>query len=84
MTSHVSAALAPGGDIPAPHIEYGQIMPILLVLGVAVAGVLVEAFVGRTWRYTVQVPRRRPRCPAARRNSAPPPPGSSRPRSSRC
>ncbi|WP_030163850.1 NADH-quinone oxidoreductase subunit NuoN [Spirillospora albida] len=56
MTSHVSAALAPGGDIPAPHIEYGQIMPILLVLGVAVAGVLVEAFVGRTWRYTVQVP----------------------------
>ncbi|MEV4004943.1 NADH-quinone oxidoreductase subunit NuoN [Actinomadura sp. NPDC049753] len=55
-TSQVSAVLAQGGDIPAPHIEYGQIAPLLLVLGVAVAGVLVEAFVGRTARYYVQVP----------------------------
>ncbi|MFD0685746.1 NADH-quinone oxidoreductase subunit NuoN [Actinomadura fibrosa] len=55
-SSQVSAALAQGGDIPAPHIEYGQIGPMLLVLGIAVAGVLVEAFVGRTWRYAVQVP----------------------------
>ncbi|GGQ32884.1 NADH-quinone oxidoreductase subunit NuoN [Actinomadura coerulea] len=55
-TSQVSAVLAQGGDIPAPHIEYGQIAPLLLVLGVAVAGVLVEAFVGRNARYYVQVP----------------------------
>ncbi|NDU72554.1 NADH-quinone oxidoreductase subunit NuoN [Actinomadura sp. DSM 109109] len=55
-TSQVSAVLAQGGDIPAPHIEYGQIAPLLLVLGAAVAGVLVEAFVGRTARYYVQVP----------------------------
>ncbi|WP_439951689.1 NADH-quinone oxidoreductase subunit NuoN [Actinomadura kijaniata] len=43
-------------EIPAPHIEYGQLGPMLLVFGVAVAGVLVEAFVGRTWRNTVQIP----------------------------
>ncbi|WP_131737424.1 NADH-quinone oxidoreductase subunit NuoN [Actinomadura roseirufa] len=55
-SSHVSAVLAQGGEIPAPHIEYGQIGPLLLVLGVAVAGVLVEAFAGRTWRYYLQVP----------------------------
>ncbi|GGU00959.1 NADH-quinone oxidoreductase subunit NuoN [Actinomadura citrea] len=55
-TSQVSAVLAQGGDIPAPHIEYGQIAPLLLVLGVAVVGVLVEAFVGRSARYYVQVP----------------------------
>ncbi|MEV0667130.1 NADH-quinone oxidoreductase subunit NuoN [Actinomadura luteofluorescens] len=55
-TSQVSAVLAQGGDIPAPHIEYGQIAPLLLVLGAAVVGVLVEAFVGRTARYYVQVP----------------------------
>ncbi|MEU5876805.1 NADH-quinone oxidoreductase subunit NuoN [Spirillospora sp. NPDC047279] len=50
-----SAVLAQG-DISAPHIEYGQLAPTLLVFGVAIAGVLVEAFVGRTWRYSVQVP----------------------------
>jgi NADH-quinone oxidoreductase subunit N len=55
-TSQVSAVLAQGGDIPAPHIEYGQIMPLILVLGLAVVGVLVEAFVGRNARYYVQVP----------------------------
>ncbi|MGH3587113.1 MAG: NADH-quinone oxidoreductase subunit NuoN [Pseudonocardia sp.] len=54
--AQVGAALAQGGDIPAPHIEYGQIAPMLLVFGVAIAGVLVEAFVGRTWRYYLQVP----------------------------
>ncbi|WP_067466776.1 NADH-quinone oxidoreductase subunit NuoN [Actinomadura macra] len=55
-SSQVSAVLAQGGDIQAPHIEYDQIGPLLLVLGVAVLAVLVEAFVGRTWRYYVQVP----------------------------
>src|SRR5512139_56298 len=53
--STVSALAAPG-QIPAPHIEYGQLGPMLLVFGIAVAGVLVEAFVGRDWRYAVQVP----------------------------
>ncbi|TDC92225.1 NADH-quinone oxidoreductase subunit NuoN [Actinomadura sp. 7K507] len=55
-SSQVSAVLAQGGDIPAPHIEYGQIAPMLLVFGAALLGVLVEAFVGRRARYHVQVP----------------------------
>jgi proton-translocating NADH-quinone oxidoreductase chain N len=49
-------ALVTAPDIPAPHIEYGQLAPMLLVFGVAIAGVLVEAFVGRDWRRAVQVP----------------------------
>ncbi|MBX6766631.1 MAG: NADH-quinone oxidoreductase subunit NuoN [Actinomadura rubrobrunea] len=54
-STSVSAVLAQS-EIPAPHIEYGQIAPILVVFGAAVVGVLVEAFVGRRWRYPVQLP----------------------------
>ena len=39
----------------APHIEYGDLSPVLILLGVAVVGVLVEAFVPRGRRYPVQV-----------------------------
>ncbi|AKK26750.1 NADH-quinone oxidoreductase subunit NuoN [Mycobacterium sp. EPa45] len=39
----------------APSIEYGQVSPMLIVLGVAVAGVLVEAFLPRKSRYPTQV-----------------------------
>ena len=39
----------------APKIEYFTVSPILIVLGVAVLGVLVEAFVPRGRRYFVQV-----------------------------
>ncbi|MER7760815.1 NADH-quinone oxidoreductase subunit NuoN [Streptomyces sp. NPDC097619] len=51
------AALAadPVERIPAPHIEYAQLAPILIVLGAAILGVLVEAFVPRRSRYVVQV-----------------------------
>ena len=52
MTATLAAA-APG--IPAPHIEYGQLSAMLIVFGVAVAGVLVEAFVPRTMRRPVQI-----------------------------
>ncbi len=38
-----------------PTIEYGLLSPLLVVLGVAVLGVLVEAFVARRSRYLVQV-----------------------------
>jgi proton-translocating NADH-quinone oxidoreductase chain N len=56
-TRQVGAVLARGAsDIPSPHIEYGQIAPLLVVLGVATLGVLVEAFVARKHRYLVQVP----------------------------
>ncbi|MEU5437577.1 NADH-quinone oxidoreductase subunit NuoN [Streptomyces sp. NPDC020719] len=41
--------------IPAPHIEYAQLAPTLIVVGAAVLGVLVEAFVPRKSRYYVQV-----------------------------
>jgi NADH-quinone oxidoreductase subunit N len=44
------------GDIPAPHLEYGQLGPMLLVFGVALLGVLVEALAGRDWRQPIQVP----------------------------
>ncbi|MGV0814270.1 NADH-quinone oxidoreductase subunit NuoN [Mycolicibacterium boenickei] len=38
-----------------PSIEYGLLSPMLIVFGVAVAGVLVEAFLPRPARYGVQV-----------------------------
>jgi NADH-quinone oxidoreductase subunit N len=50
------STLLAAGEIQAPHIEYGQLAPMLLVFGVALLGVLVEAFVGRGARRAVQVP----------------------------
>lgn len=38
-----------------PSIEYGLLSPMLIVFGVAVTGVLVEAFAPRRSRYPVQV-----------------------------
>ena len=38
----------------APSIEYGLLSPFFIVFGVAVAGVLVEAFLPRRARYAVQ------------------------------
>jgi NADH-quinone oxidoreductase subunit N len=40
--------------IPAPDIEYGQLAPVLIVIGAAVVGVLFEAFVPRRFRYAAQ------------------------------
>ncbi|MEU8915932.1 NADH-quinone oxidoreductase subunit NuoN [Streptomyces nigrescens] len=48
------AAGAPG-KIPAPHIEYAQLSPTLIVLGAAVIGVVIEAFVPRRHRYSSQL-----------------------------
>ncbi len=42
-------------DFVAPSIEYATIMPLLIVLGAALLGVLVEAFAPRAWRYPLQV-----------------------------
>ena len=47
------AAIAPA--IPAPQIEYGQLSPMLLVFGAAIAGVLVEAFSPRPLRRTLHL-----------------------------
>ncbi|GAA2114962.1 NADH-quinone oxidoreductase subunit NuoN [Actinomadura alba] len=51
-----TALVTAAPNFSAPHIEYGQLAPMLLVFGVAVLGVLIEAFVGRDWRRAVQVP----------------------------
>ena len=39
----------------APSVEYGVLSPLLIVFGIAVAGVLIEAFLPRRSRYPVQV-----------------------------
>ncbi|WP_240794779.1 NADH-quinone oxidoreductase subunit NuoN [Rhodococcus zopfii] len=41
-------------EISAPSIEYGLLSPMLIVFGVAVAGVLVEAFVPHRARHSTQ------------------------------
>ena len=46
--SHAGSLAA--ATIAAPHIEYSQLAPILVVFGAAVAGVLVEAFLPRQAR----------------------------------
>ncbi|MEV4152568.1 NADH-quinone oxidoreductase subunit NuoN [Nocardia salmonicida] len=40
---------------PAPSIEYHLLAPMLIVFGVGVVGVLVEAFVPRPYRYPTQL-----------------------------
>ncbi|MCB0950915.1 MAG: NADH-quinone oxidoreductase subunit NuoN, partial [Mycobacterium sp.] len=42
-------------SLPTPVVEYGLISPMLIVLGAAVLGVLVEAFLPRRQRYTAQL-----------------------------
>ncbi|MFD9423757.1 MULTISPECIES: NADH-quinone oxidoreductase subunit NuoN [unclassified Streptomyces] len=49
------ATAAPGQKFEAPNIEYGQLAPVLIVIGAAVLGILVEAFVPRRARYHTQV-----------------------------
>ncbi|MEU6084773.1 NADH-quinone oxidoreductase subunit NuoN [Streptomyces sp. NPDC047108] len=49
-----TAAEAPQ-KIPAPDIEYGQLAPTLIVIGAAIVGVLVEAFLPRRSRYYTQL-----------------------------
>ncbi|MFD9031986.1 NADH-quinone oxidoreductase subunit NuoN [Streptomyces sp. NPDC059567] len=50
-----TTAAEPLNKIPAPHIEYVQLSPVLIVVGAAVLSVLVEAFVPRKGRYQSQV-----------------------------
>ena len=49
MTASTTHSLA--AALPAPSIEYGALAPMLIVFGVGVTGVLVEAFLPRPWRY---------------------------------
>lgn len=41
--------------MPTPSVEYSLLLPMLIVFGVAVAGVLIEAFLPRRHRYRIQV-----------------------------
>ncbi len=50
-----TTAAEPIEKMPAPHIEYAQLAPALIVVGAAILGILVEAFVPRRARYYVQV-----------------------------
>ena len=42
-------------DFVQPHLEYGQLWPLILVFGAACVGVLIEAFAPRERRYVSQV-----------------------------
>jgi NADH-quinone oxidoreductase subunit N len=42
-------------DVTAPSVSYHLVAPMLIVLGTALVGVLVEAFAPRRWRYATQV-----------------------------
>ncbi len=48
-------ALTQALEFTAPKIEYAKIAPLLIVFGVAIVSVLVEAFLPRRLRYPVQV-----------------------------
>jgi len=55
LAATLGSASSAAGGISAPSIEYSQTGPMLLVFVVAVAGVLVEAFVPRPARRAVQL-----------------------------
>ncbi|MEV8094344.1 NADH-quinone oxidoreductase subunit NuoN [Kitasatospora sp. NPDC085879] len=54
-TQWLAAAGGNSASIPAPHIEYGQLSPMLIVFGAAVVGILAEAFLPRRARYGAQI-----------------------------
>ncbi|GAA4861503.1 NADH-quinone oxidoreductase subunit NuoN [Kitasatospora terrestris] len=53
--SWLAAAGGNSPSIPAPHVEYGQLSPMLVVFGAALVGILLEAFLPRRMRFTAQV-----------------------------
>ncbi len=56
MTAHTStlASRLAAEAFNRPHIDYGKLSPLLIVFGVALVGVLVEAFAPRDRRYVIQ------------------------------
>ena len=54
-TAALAATTPVSGAIPAPHIEYSQLAPMLVVFGAAVVGILVEAFAPRPLRRPIQL-----------------------------
>jgi proton-translocating NADH-quinone oxidoreductase chain N len=51
----VTGILAAGSTITAPSIEWGELSPMLVVFGVAIVGVLVEAFAPRPARRPIHL-----------------------------
>jgi len=51
----ISTAPARQGDIPSPSIDYKALSPFIVIFAVALAGVLVEAFVPAKFRRAVQI-----------------------------
>ncbi|ANW18684.1 NADH-quinone oxidoreductase subunit NuoN [Streptomyces clavuligerus] len=49
-----TTAAGPVDKIPAPDIEYAQLAPVLIVVGAAIVGLLLEAFLPRRARYPAQ------------------------------
>jgi NADH-quinone oxidoreductase subunit N len=49
------SVLATGATITTPHVDYVALLPILIVLGAAILGVIAEAVVPRAERFSVQV-----------------------------
>jgi NADH-quinone oxidoreductase subunit N len=49
-----STAASTTAPFTAPHVEFGKLSPMLIVLGAATLGVLVEAFVPRAARHRTQ------------------------------
>jgi NADH-quinone oxidoreductase subunit N len=41
--------------VSAPSIEYAELLPMLIVFGAAIVGVLIEAFAPRRPRHALQV-----------------------------
>ncbi len=55
LTAVSAASTDPTSLIPAPSISYSALLPILIVLGAACLGVLVEAVVPRQQRFATQL-----------------------------
>ncbi|WP_227999825.1 NADH-quinone oxidoreductase subunit NuoN [Nocardia australiensis] len=54
MTSYEYGTVL-AATVPAPSIEYSKLAPMLIVFGVAVTGVLAEAFLPRRHRYATHI-----------------------------
>jgi NADH-quinone oxidoreductase subunit N len=48
-------AQQPQDPIATPHVNYGAVLPMLIILGIACVSVLVEAFVPKHMRWSTQV-----------------------------
>ena len=50
MSTLTGPLISAASEIPAPHVEYHLVSPILIVFGVAIGGILIEAFARRESR----------------------------------